>query len=224
MSAITPPTTASSPPITSRYGPIEMKSRTLFPRLASWMTLRTWYTYRKPVTTTARPTTSPAIFHHGDGANATATTISPSTSTTIPRFSPGLPGPDPESMTNLAGSVHAVRAPPGSRILAPQSSQLERPASVPPTTPRTRPTVAPREVPAGVAGVEDMGEPFARASGRQAERRVPVGDEQERVRRHAQAPANDADDEVEHALRVPPGDQDGEPGDDHHDDDCDVQE
>ena len=66
--------------MTTRYGPIEMKSRTLFPRLASWMTLRTWYTYRKPVTITARPRSSPATFHHGE--NATTTTSSPSTSTT----------------------------------------------------------------------------------------------------------------------------------------------
>src|SRR5262249_59520332 len=113
------------------------------PGLASWMTLRTWYTYRKPVTTTARPTTSPAIFHHGDGANATATTISPSTSTRIPRLSPALPGPDPESMTNLAGIVYAARPRPSSRVFAPQFSQLERAASAPPTTTRTRPTVAP---------------------------------------------------------------------------------
>src|SRR5918995_3106841 len=223
MSAIPAPPPASGPPMTTRYGPIEMKSRTLFPRLASWMTFRTWYTYRKRVTPTAAPRSSPAIFHHGE--NAATTTSRPSTSTTIPRLIPGLPGPASESMTNLAGMVYAVRAAPSSRVLAPQFSQLERAASTPPITIRERPKVARRVVPAGVGAVEDIGNPLlVCASGREAERRVPVGDEQERVRRDAQAPAHDAGHEIEHPALVPAGEQDGEPGDDHHDDRGDVEE
>src|SRR5207245_7040304 len=107
---------------TPRYGPSEMKSRTLLPSLASWTTLRTWYTYRNPVTITATPSTRPATFHHGE--NATTTTSSPRTSTTIPRLIPGLPGPAAESMTNLAGIVYAVRAAPSSRVSVPQFTQL----------------------------------------------------------------------------------------------------
>src|SRR5205823_3165513 len=157
MSAITAPTTASRPPMTIRYGPIEMKSRTLFPRLWSWTTVRTWYTYKKPVTITATPSTRPATFHHG--ANAATTTSSPSTSTTIPRLSPPPGTFTEESMTNLAGIVYAVRAGPSSRVFAPQFSQLERAASTPPITMRDRPTVALRVVPAGAVGVEDMATP-----------------------------------------------------------------
>src|SRR5215216_4268406 len=222
MSAITAPTNAMPPPMTTRYGPIEMKSRTLFPRLASWTTLRTWYTYRKPVPITAAPRSSPAIFHQDE--NATTTTSRPSTSTTIPRLMPGLPGPASESMTNLAGIVYAVRAAPSSRVFAPQFNQLERAASTPPITIRMRPTLAPRPVGTAVGAVEDIGNPLGCESGREAERRVPVGDEQERVRRHAKAPAHDTGHEIEHPARVAAGEQDGEPGDDHHDDHRDVEE
>src|SRR4029450_792002 len=97
------------------------------------------------------------MFHHGE--NAPAMTRSPSTSTTIPRLMPGLPGLASESMTNLAGMVYAVRAAPSARVLAPQFSQLETAASTPPITIRERPTVALRVVPAGVDGVEDIGNP-----------------------------------------------------------------
>ena len=74
-----------------------------------------------------------------------------------------------------------VRAAPSSRALAPQFSQLDRAASNPPIRTRERPTVAVRVVPAGVDGVEDIGNSSAPQGG-EAERRVPVGDEQERVR------------------------------------------
>ena len=64
-------------------------------------------------------------------------------------------------MTNLAGMVYAVRAAPSSRVLAPQFSQLERAASTPPIRMRERATVALRVVPAGVDGVEDIGNPLS---------------------------------------------------------------
>jgi energy-coupling factor transporter ATP-binding protein EcfA2 len=56
----------------------------------------------------------------------------------------------------------------------------------------------------------------------EAERRVPIGDHEQRVGDHPVVPADDTLDEVEDAARVPAGDQDGEPG--HHDqkDRCDV--
>src|SRR6476646_1416796 len=108
------------------------------------MTVRTWYTYKKPVTITTTPSTRPATFHHG--ANAATARSSPSTSTTIPRLSPPPGTFTPESMTNLAGMVYAVRAAPSSRVLAPQFTQLERAASTPPTTISARPTLALRVV------------------------------------------------------------------------------
>jgi hypothetical protein len=57
--------------------------------------------------------------------------------------------------------------------------------------------------------------PVAGASRLQAERRVEIGDEQQGIPDDAVVPANDPFYEVIDALRVPPGEQDGNPGDDH---------
>ena len=53
------------------------------------------------------------------------------------------------------------------------------------------------------------------ASVGQAERRVSVRREQDRVGRDAEPPAEDPHDEVEQRPGIAPGDQDGEPGNDH---------
>src|SRR6266567_3849698 len=143
-----------------------MRSRKLLPAsgedgAASWMIFRTWYTYRIATTPAARPTSRPARRH--PGTNAATATRRPSTSTTIPRLSPGPGTFTLLSSTNLAGIVYAVRAgarKPATLSLAPQFSQLETATNAPPTTIRTRPTAKPRAGFAAASVVADMGNPL----------------------------------------------------------------
>ena len=93
----------------------------------------------------------------------TMTMRSPSTSTTMPRLSPGPGTFTLESITNLAGIVYEVRAgtrnPPAWNF-APQLSQLESATSAPPITINTLPTLTPRPVLTVAGAVDDMANPF----------------------------------------------------------------
>lgn len=66
--------------------------------------------------------------------------------------------------------------------------------------------------------------PAGRGSRAQAERRVLVGDERQRVADHPVVPPDHALDEAEQAPRVPAGEEDGEPRPDHRRDRRDVEE